>query len=290
MQGLTLVDLDIAKAQLGARADCAPRDCAAALLEAALVDVSALVAVLHDEAPARTRVVVTLGDRGRHRYQAAAEIESGDVRAATTRALLKARALQFLGPGPWLRVDGSPDGSKVLLDGRVAGTLPYRACIRPGAHKLQVQAAGYLAFEQALQIPEVEERTVEVSADLAPDPTQGSVVLGALGRDETHGRSGSEPEAAWMVAPMVVGVAGLALGTITTVRLVVGVDSCVNADAAGRCTEQHRVQLAPTLIYYSLSAALIGAAVVWLVVGSSDDDLAWSAAVGPAHVVLTRRF
>jgi hypothetical protein len=31
------------------------------------------------------------------------------------------------------------------------------------------------------------------------------------------------------------------------------------------------VQVAPTVVYYSLSAALIGGAIAWLVIGSADE-------------------
>jgi hypothetical protein len=211
-------------------------------------------------------VFVTLTDRARHLYEGEAGVTRGDVRGSTTRALLEARSLQLLGPGPWLRVNGGPDGAEVLVDDVRVGTLPYRGRIAHGAHHVKVQAEGYTAFEHTIDVPESSRRKLDVEVELRPAATvasQGDVAPG----DGAEG----DGAVAWQVFPLVLGGAGLVLATVTTVRLASGLDACVRADAAGRCTETRTVQVAPTVVYYSLSAALIGGAIAWLVIGSADE-------------------
>ena len=90
--------------------------------------------------------------------------------------------------------------------------------------------------------------------------------------------------------PIATGAAGVALATFTTVRLASGLDSCVGADAAGRCTERRRAQVVPTLVYYTLSAALIGTSVLWIALGASDSETDLAAVVGPGQLSVLGRF
>jgi outer membrane receptor for ferrienterochelin and colicin len=98
----------------------------------------------------------------------------------------------------------------------------------------------------------------------------------------------------WLVGPIVVGGLGLVLAGVTTVRLATRLDSCVNPDEKSFCTYRRRVNVAPTAIEYTLSAALIGGSIAWMVIGLSGDDderqPGVSARLGPTGIQLAGRF
>lgn len=287
MQGLRVVGWTEATSKLGSCEDVAA--CTPRAMSAAAAELAAGVVVTRNEQGAAERVRVALLDTDKRRYDGEAEVEDGDVRTATTRALLEARSFQLLGPGPWLRVEGTPEGAEVLLDDRIVGRVPYRATIIPGRHKLRIREAGYTAFEQQLEIPATDDSHVaQIVVALEPAPigvSQAGSDVRAVSDDAQHKRSST-----WLVGPLVLGGLGVVLAGVTTVRLATELDSCVNPDKYSICTQRRTVNTVPTAIEYTLSAAMIAGAVVWVVIGSNDRQESVSAGLTPGGVALAGRF
>jgi hypothetical protein len=292
MQGLRVIGWEDAVAKLPASERCADiAACTSRVMKSAAAELAAGVVVLRNPGGAAERVRVALLDSDKRRYDGEAEVEDGDVRTATTRALLEARSFQLLGPGPWLRVEGTPEGAEVLLDDRVVGRVPYRATVIPGRHKLRVREAGYTAFEQQLDVPATDDAHVaQVVVALEPAPiamSNNGADLRAVSDDSEHGKRSST----WLVGPLVLGGLGVVLAGVTTIRLATDLDSCVNPDQDDLCTEQRTVNTAPVAIAYTLSAAMIGASVVWIVLASNDNqEPSVSARVGLGHIAIAGSF
>jgi tetratricopeptide (TPR) repeat protein len=71
-----------------------------------------------------------------------------------------------------LEITGSPEGAEVLVNERVAGTLPIVGVVRAQIGPVTVQArkTGYAMFEETFDLPKKGKRTVVVSMDPAPVP------------------------------------------------------------------------------------------------------------------------
>ncbi|HKU41760.1 MAG TPA: PEGA domain-containing protein [Polyangiales bacterium] len=290
MQGLRVVGWDEAKSKLAAGQNCDDvAACTPRAMTAAAAELAAGVVVTRNAQGAAERVRVALLDTDKRRYDGEAEVEDGDVRTATTRALLEARSFQLLGPGPWLRVEGTPEGAEVLLDDRIVGRVPYRATIIPGKHKVRVREAGYTAFEQQLEIPATDDAHVaQVVVALEPAPI--AVSNGGSDLRAVADGGGEKRSSMWLVGPLVLGGLGVVLAGVTTVRIATEVDSCVNPDRYSICTQRRTVNTAPAAIEYTLSAALIGASIAWIIIGTNDTQEGVSARLGPDSISLAGRF
>ncbi len=293
MQGLRVVAWDEAKSRLPAGEKCEDvAACTSNVMTAASAELAAGVVVSRNAQGAAERVRVALLDTDKRRYDGESEVIDGDVRTATTRALLEARSFQLLGPGPWLRVEGTPEGAEVLLDDRIVGRVPYRATVIPGSHKLRVREAGYTAFEQQLNVPATDDSHVaQIVVALEPAPIaigNGGDGLRAVSQDG----GGSKKNKTWLVGPIVMGGLGVVLAGVTTVRIATRVDACVNPDEGLHCTYKRSVNVAPAVIEYSLSAALIGGSIAWIVLGMADDETqpGVSARLGLDGIQLAGRF
>lgn len=157
-------------------AACSAVDCSPNMLRALSADVAAACAVwLSPDAPEGT-VFVTLVDDAGARFPGAHAVHAGTLEVATRAALAEARGLQLLGPGPWVRVRGTPASAKVLIDGQVVGALPYRAAMTAGRYSLRIESPGHLSEEQTLDIPLNAGRVVEVEVNLevGEDPVVAS--------------------------------------------------------------------------------------------------------------------
>jgi hypothetical protein len=86
-----------------------------------------------------------------------------------------------------------------------------------------------------------------------------------------------------------MGVVGLGWAAALTVRLASGVDNCVHPDLAMRCTAQQRVKVAPTVVGYAVSAALLGTSITWIAIGTQSEQHV-AAQVGLGHIAVSGRF
>lgn len=272
MQGLSVVTYEQGKGAVSAAQGCDDA-CGARLLRLVSADFSAIVRVVSSPSSGRSRAIVKMFDAAGHRYEGSADIRDGDVRDATTRAVLDVRAYQLLGPGPWLRIEGTPEGATVLIDGESAGTLPYRAPISPGKHDVVVREAGYVRAHQAIEVPNDDSRHVDLRIALEP----AQLAASSVAAQSVEGSAAAAPSEAttdstWLAAPVAMGVLGVGLAAVLTVRIASGVDDCVDPDMSMRCTESRSVRPAPTIIGYTLSAALLGGAITWIALGLSHDS------------------
>jgi hypothetical protein len=275
-QGVTVLSDPDAGAAPGKaeRAPCDTLDCAAALVEALDADLAAAVAVgSAGEPPAPSSVFVTLVDRSGARFPGRARVDGrdgDDLARAVKDALLDARALQLLGPGPWLRIRGEPEGAEVVLNGKLVGTVPYRAPVDAGRHTLEVRSGGHRAHVQTVDVPPSAARQVDVDIDLPP-----KVVDGHLDAEEPA--EGAEPLAAEpagtgrpIVGPLILG--GLGVAVIATDIALVLSSGCQRSDSRGTCLEHRSIQKAPALIIGGVGFAAIAGAALWHVLGGDPDS------------------
>jgi hypothetical protein len=273
-QGVTVLPARAASPAPGKeRGACDALDCAAALVEAADADLAAAVAVSSaGEPPAPSTVFVTLVDRSGARFPGRARVDpgvEGDLARAVKDALLDARALQLLGPGPWLRIRGEPEGAEVVLNGKLVGTVPYRAPVESGRHTLEVRSGGHRAHVQTVDVPPSAARQVEVDIDLPP-----KVVDGHPDAEDP----GLEPDAAEppvgsgrpIVGPLILG--GLGVAVIATDIALVLSSGCQRSDSRGTCLEHRSIQKAPALVIGGVGFAAIAGAALWYLLGGDPDS------------------
>jgi hypothetical protein len=285
----------------GAASDCDSVDCAPALLQAASADVAAALAVwAAGDPPAPSTVFVTLVDRRGERFPGKARVEDADLARATKEALLDARALQLLGPGPWLRVRGKPEGAQVLLNGKLVGTLPYRAPVHSGRQTLEVRYEGLRTHAQTVDIPPNATRQVEVDVDLVPRPEGTLAVKDAeadVVRDSSTGER-SHP----IVGPIILGTIGVAVLAVDIASLAGA--GCNQHDANGVCLQRDSVNRGSAIAWGAIGVGAIAGALIWHLVGGSretdrsvsrtapalGDGASLSLRVGPTSVSLHSRF
>jgi len=99
-------------------------------------------------------VSVSILERTGERFSEGAQVASdGGLRDAVIRATHGAAERQRRGPGPWLEVQGSPDGAAITIDGQAAGALPRRVKVSGGLHRVVVSSGGYEPLEQTITVP-----------------------------------------------------------------------------------------------------------------------------------------
>jgi hypothetical protein len=293
-QGLRVIPQADAAAKLGnsAASDCDSVDCAPALIEAADADVAAALAVwAAGDPPTPSTVFVTLVGRRGDRYPGKARVQNADLARATKDALLDARSLQLLGPGPWLRVRGKPEGANVILDGKLVGTVPYRATASSGRHTLEVRFEGLRSHTQTVDIPPNATRQIEIEADLAArpgadvSPNAAASAAGAPVSDEAT-TGGSRP----IVGPIILGSAGLVLLIVDVAYL--GSAGCREHDAKGVCLERGEVDKGWAIAWGAVGLGAIGGALLWHLLGRQDhaQSDALSFRVGPTAASVSGRF
>lgn len=293
MQGLQVVPWETAIGQLpsGERERCQTiAACGPRVMQSASAELTAGVLVVRNAQRVSEHVRVALLDSENHRFEGTAEVKQGDIRGATTRALLEARSFQLIGPGPWLQVEGTPDGAEVVLDDRVLGRVPYRAAIAAGRHRLLVRDKGYTAFEQVLDVPANPAHRESMLVALEPLPLHASGPDEPVRAIEADPTEGDERDENWIVWPIAIGTIGLGLAGVTTVRLATGVEPCVSPDEQMRCTETRSVNWTPTIVAYSVSAALIGTSAVWLILGMNESESGLTARFGLDGVTVAGSF
>jgi hypothetical protein len=221
--------------------DCTQVSCAPSILAAHGIDLAVAVAVWNGEDGPQTNV--TLIDALGRKYPGYAIVVGDDAAAAGRAALLEARSLHLLGPGPWIHVRGAPVGAAVMLDDKPVGILPYRGAISPGDHQLEVRADGYGAKRQPIVIPLEPTTTARIELELAPDssaapssPTESTAPLTDDYVQDDPARATADRASPWnYVIGGVVAAGGLALATIEPIQTISKDGDCAN-DA---CSERY---------------------------------------------------
>lgn len=292
-QAVTVID----PSDVGAAGDadppaCEAIECAAALVQAAGADLAAALTVwAAGEPPVPGAVFVTLVDRSGDRFPGKARVErddGDDLARAVQDALLDARALQLLGPGPWLRIRGEPEGAEIVLDGKLVGTVPYRAPVEAGRYTLEVRSGDHRAHVQTIDVPPSAARQIEVEVDLPPRSVDG----GDLANDSTEPEVVIEPGPSGrpIVGPLIL--AGLGVAVIATDIALVLSSGCQRSDSRGTCLEHRSIQKAPALVIGGIGFAAIAGAALWHVLGGDSNAAEHDTALrlGPDGVSLTAAF
>jgi hypothetical protein len=209
-------------------------------------------------------VFVTLVDERGNRFPARVLARDGDVVAAAKLALQDARALMKLGPGPWLRVHGKPDGAEVVLGGNVIGETPLRTKVASGRYVLEVRKAGHKTFVQSVDVPPGSSRQVEVEVSLQARAAPGeNVALTAV--DQANAPEPGERDATWSFVLggvlAAIGAGALAYGIVNATA----VRDCEERDAAGRCESEVKLGPAVTIPLIGGGVALAGSLVMFIV-------------------------
>ncbi len=293
-QGIRVLSVTEAASQIsggGAAAECTTLDCAPALLQASGADSAAVLALwATGSPPVPGTVFVTLVDRRGDRYPGKATIDHGDFAAATKQALLDARALQLLGPGPWLRVHAKPDGAQVVLNGKLVGTTPYRAAVASGRYTLEVRAKGSRSYAQTVDVPPNEARQVEVDVALKPRAGEAAAA-GPVGPDafDLDADTGAEPSRP-VVGPLILGGMGVAALTYDVVALAGS--GCDHREPSGACTKKTEINAAPAAIFGVVGVGAIAGAALWYLLGEQEPagEARVSLAPGPGSLNLKGSF
>ncbi|WP_437618752.1 PEGA domain-containing protein [Sorangium sp. So ce1151] len=69
-----------------------------------------------------------------------------------------------------LRVESTPGGAHVIIDGRGVGRTPWEGRLPLGEHAIEVRAAGFLLAKQAVRLERRKQREVQVVLEREPDP------------------------------------------------------------------------------------------------------------------------
>lgn len=88
---------------------------------------------------------------------------------AQGEAAALAPRIQRLGPQPGrIRVDGSPAGATVTIDGQTVGALPYEGECTPGVHEVRISSKGHVTRELEVTVDSGTDESLRVELALAP--------------------------------------------------------------------------------------------------------------------------
>lgn len=205
------------------------------------------------------QAVVSLIDGLSQEYYGRVNIE-GSLGEAIREATEIAHSHVNVGPGPFLFVDGTPEGAEVHVDGELVGAIPYRTRVEPGTYDIEVRAEGHRPARRTETVPADVTWTSRLHIDLEP-----------LGGPAAAGGADTWPN--WLLAGgLLAGSVGLAISPIWTLATE---GDCTTAAAFG-CRERVRFGATSGVLLGLSGALLIGATVVAI-----TQPLTISASVSP---------
>jgi hypothetical protein len=154
----------VREAQSDAEACSAPA-CAAKVARELGLRLAVLVRVEGDAESAAKRVSVTLVDPERHTGDASVGIVDGDVAAAVRTAYQQAELALELGDQGLLRVQTTPEGALVSIDGEAAGLAPVERRLTAGPHRVVLSLDGFAGEQRSVELGRG--RALELHAKLA---------------------------------------------------------------------------------------------------------------------------
>src|SRR5262249_4608149 len=96
-------------------------------------------------------------------------------------------------------------------------------------------------------VPADDNQRVELKVALEPTAPETPAVAVPLTRPAPTGGEAAAPDSTWLAAPVAMGMLGVGLAAVITVRLASGVNDCVEPDEQGRCVARRTVRPAPTI-------------------------------------------
>jgi hypothetical protein len=285
--------------------ECDRTDCADEVATVVGVDfiVSVSVWAMEGTESEPGSVAVSLVGQDGTAYSGTAPVDAADVETAALAALAEARRKQSLGPGPWLVVEGRPEGAMVVVDGTPVGVLPYRGAIAAGRHQVRVRLRGFQSIDRTVDVGVERSREHRLEVSL-PEERPGDAVAGASAdRAEGPRSEGTAPTAANAlpaglavsdgdapgrdeggrstfdtVGPVVLGVGGLAAIGVALYGALAPDDCTQTSPVDGSCLVRDNVPDPTGIAIWSAAggAAVVGA-LLWFVLsggdgGGGDDD------------------
>lgn len=224
---------------------CLEVDCASSVLRVLDADMLVAVTVASDG-----EVLVALVDARGHHVNATAPSDGRSVAAPTRAAVNRALSLWPSRELVSIKVEGTPEGATVTVDGQPRGVLPLELRLQPGRHELVFAMAGYLGKRDI----------VEVAAGQA-DATKHEVAL-----EPDAGQAADDRRTRWGL------IGGPALAVAGTVTLSVALASlarerCTQRAPGGTCVQRDEVATGPVAAWSTVGAlALVGGA-TWFALG-----------------------
>jgi hypothetical protein len=257
----------------GGATTCTGPECTAELVRGAGADAAIGLSLWEAGTPAGPgTVLVTVVDRAGQRFPGKALVQRGDVARATKDALLDARSLQLLGPGPWLRVRSFPDGAEVLFDGKPMGVTPTRAAVTPGRHTLEIRLEGLRPHAQTVDIPASAARQIEIDTDLAPRSRPGFGVAPQAKPASAGGplKTVKQPPSRPILGPLILGTLGAAIVAYEVIPVVSSL--CETRDASDVCIRRAKVNAGIDTAIGAVGVAAMAGGLLWYVFGGDHAD------------------
>jgi hypothetical protein len=260
-------------------AACAGLDCAGGVARRLGVDVVVVLSVFGTALRAES-VTVALATADGLSFGGEADVDAEHpVDRAVTAALAEARIRLGAGTRGTLRVETTPPGATVHIDGEFRGETPVFRAIEPGAHRVVVSQPG--------RVSETRDVVVQLHEETAIALTLAPVTVPVAAPREVPA---SRP---WL-GPLVLGGAGAALLAFDLASLVT--IGCSEEAPGGACRREIVVDPLPFGLYAGLGGgALVGALLWWLLGGEAPDEAPPTSArlrldVGLGDVTLRGRF
>lgn len=221
---------------------CRSRPCVADARAALDVQLAAFVQLF--AADAGHSVSVSLADDSGTVYQGTGYVTpDSSVGGAVRTALAEALDKQARGRGPWLTVEGQPEGATVLINGEAVAHLPATLRVVPGPLQLQVRQPGYREHSQMLNVQSDYDHHSVIVVQLRP-ASQAVLVEGPEDLPPS-----APPRAPAEAAPsawnLVLGITAMAAGAVYAGVAVAGLlreGDCVgDRDADGACGERAKL-------------------------------------------------
>jgi hypothetical protein len=232
-------------------AECAAIECAGAVAQRVGADFVVVLSVFGTAEQAAS-VTVALATADGLSFGGEADItREVPLAQAVTAAIAEARVRQGAGTRGTLRVETTPPGATVHIDGRFRGETPLYRALEPGPHQVVVRAAD--------RVTETHDVIITLHGESALRLTLAPVPPPAPARTRTV-----RP----VLGPLLVGVAGLALLAADGVALAS--TGCTEQSTGGVCARETSVDALPFALYAGVGGAALVSAVLWFVLGAHD--------------------
>ncbi|MET0390235.1 MAG: PEGA domain-containing protein [Polyangiales bacterium] len=190
---------------------------------------------------------------GKH-WSARASVRSGALVAVATGLAENLRRQRALGDRALLRVESTPAGAIVAVDGQLAGLTPFEREYTPGPHVLEVSYEGRESDRRAVELrpgvlhgERVRLPLLPLAAKPAPEPTRGP-----------------KPLAANVVVGAALAVAAAPL-FVLPINAAIDDGQCLESLPSGRCIDQARFGSTEAVL---LTAGLVAAGIgLYLLIG-----------------------
>jgi len=227
-------------------AACAAVDCAGDVARRLGVDVAAVLSIF-GEAMRAESVTVALATADGLSFGGEADVDAEHpLERAVAAALAEARIRLGAGTRGTLRVETTPPGATVHVDGEFRGETPMFRAIEPGAHRVVVSQPG--------RVSETREVVVELHEETTLTLTLAPVAVAAPAE--------GAPPRPW-IGPLMLGGAGVALLAFDLASLATL--GCSDEAPGGACRREIVVDPLPFGLYAGVGGgALVGALIWWL--------------------------